>query len=383
MNPKKLHAALEDTKKTRPKLVVIAVMMAVVIVTVLLLLPLSTSSSLAFADSANNELQEQQTSNTKSKNHTESIVSTVSKSYSQDIELTISPADINRLSELFPQAIDAQDGEYGGQIALDTNNPYTIEELYQSQAAQVDRSLVIAGLPDNDASRLEVTKSFSVRSAASINATEQKDLELASVTYKITDYTDLGLPIEYQADLTYRGAEEFLVLSGYRVTAHYLGDISTQIIHELEIPLASMPVFAQIQAEEVPLNLALLIAAASVIVILAGLLFWFLALRKNLRFVRYQEQESLVLFRRHVKVRDGICLVEIPNKLEIIDDASYKFILKPALANQEGYLAVSWRGNLISEQALSEQISLNLSEILIKDSDFVLADELVALAEVA
>jgi hypothetical protein len=301
-----------------------------------------------------------------------------SKGYIKNIQRTVSIADINRLDQIIPQTIDVNDVGYKGKASLDPDNPYTIEGIYEPREAQIDKLLVLEGLPDNDAVRLEQNKSFTVRSKEAPDATIEKELELADAGFEISKISSLGLPVEYTANLTYRGTEDYLLLTAYKVTAHYLGTEVPAAQQEIVIPKIEVPLIGTFAAAETPLFLAA--AAAGVVIILAGLLFWLLVLRKNLRFMRGAGAGSELLFRRQVKIINGIGSVEIPANINIADGAQYQFVLKPSLAKQEGYLVVSWCNRVISQELLAEQISVDFRQIIAKDTVVALEDELTAMA---
>ncbi|MDR3136996.1 MAG: hypothetical protein LBU07_06295 [Coriobacteriales bacterium] len=142
----------------------------------------------------------------------------------QRSRFAVVPLDgLTSLNQYFPERVPIADGTFEGTIGLDPHKPYTLYERYEAIRDQVDRVVIIEGLPDNNAQRIARYREFDVRSASAPDATERVVLECAFLDFRATEFDHLGLPSSYTATVTYRGQEEFLVLDHYEVEAHYVG----------------------------------------------------------------------------------------------------------------------------------------------------------------
>lgn len=124
---------------------------------------------------------------------------------------------------MLPQNLDVEFEEYRGKITLSKES---VEPMYIKKQAQIDKTEVIKNLDIEDISDLPTSKSYSVRSDESVDATVKKDLKRAGVSLKVSGRDKDGIPDKWDATIVYRGLESFLEKYRYNVQATYEGKVS-------------------------------------------------------------------------------------------------------------------------------------------------------------
>jgi hypothetical protein len=85
---------------------------------------------------------------------------------------------------------------------------------------EVDKTIIMKGLPHNDVDQIPETKAFKVTSASAAGGTASVMLNRAAVDFIITSDTD-GLPEEYEATVIYRGVESYNDVGYYLANMNY------------------------------------------------------------------------------------------------------------------------------------------------------------------
>jgi len=305
-----------------------------------------------------------------------------SQHYNHQITKEIPLEGINALGTYFPATVPIQDGYYVGAISLAADG-YAVTNVYESLTGQVDRSYVIQNLPDNDASRLPAQMAFEVSSDASVGATTTATLNLLDVQYEVAGTNALGLPNNYTAYLVFRGQESWLAPHHYVVTAFYAGTIASnqaqylitshyQLVPEpvaepypsITLP-AAYPALAPIPAGEASNPYIAYVATAVIVVFaLALLLVWLIFFRRNIKLVRITAENTQVLLRKHLLLKDGQATLEVPDAIELFDHAHYLVQLKASLANKTGVLVIAWRNQVLAKEALRETIQIDMDSLV-------------------
>jgi hypothetical protein len=292
---------------------------------------------------------------------------------------TFTAEEYGKWSSYFPATYAISDGYYQGSIPLSSVNPYTVTLVYEKFEGQVDCTAVFEGLPDNDVNRLPATKEFTVRSDSGPDATQVKALTLVEVTYEITARNNLGLPVEYEATATYRGAERWLELIKYDVLANYAGYVNANVnryIVEAEYePVEVVPVVlapeptpkvapvvepvAEPVTEPFPWGL---VAAAVAIVLMLGafgiLMFLFF---KNACLVRGTKLPKAILLKRSLMFTGKEAVFKIPKDIDIFDGQHYEITLRPWISRRRATLIVEWDGRVVAMEPFGESIVLPAS----------------------
>ena len=317
--------------------------------------------------------------------------------YSYLITKDIPIDGIGRLDSYFSPDIFVEDGPFIGNINVAS---YDTTSVYEAFSGQVDRYLTIDGLPDNDVVRLPEYWDFEVSSSAAYGATQIKTLRLVSVEYVVTGANSLGLPTSYTAHLGYRGEESWLELHHYVVSAYYEGNIASSVgqyvvkssyelvVEPVPVPapnsvLTSTSIPAPILDPAPPLtdpvisiNLALGLAAIVVVLALAWLLVWLLIFRKNAWLFRKANGNKEALLKRHINVTSNEATFEIPDDVNLHDQAQYSIVLRPLLANQQGELLVVWHDKIITKSELKTEIFIEMDN-MIKEASKEAVDNMV------
>ncbi|GHU11190.1 hypothetical protein FACS1894185_4020 [Betaproteobacteria bacterium] len=286
------------------------------------------------------------------------------REHSAKLTKQIAISDINYLEQIFPQTCLASEGDFYGEIELDRENPYTIVPLYETQTAQVDKQATILGLPDNDAIRIPITKHYLVRSASALGASQEVELLLSSIDYELVEKTELGRPCNWTAYVVYRGVEEFLVLKAYEVTAHYRGTITNKALQYAAYSPQQSPKGIEgitVTDSTVPLFVpAAVIICAGIAVIVAALLLWLFLFRKNICLVKRVGKVEQIVFKKHIRVHEGLAKLAIPDVIDIFSaENDYALLLKPELAAKRAFIDVIWRGHLIAKRQICGRIDLS------------------------
>jgi hypothetical protein len=341
-----------------------------------------------------------------------------SKHYEHQITKEIPLEGISNLQEFFPESVAIDDGRFCGTIDLRSEDAFKISNIYEIFSGQVDRSHVFSGLPDNDLSRIPLQMDFDVSSEESEGATRIKTLKLVDCVYKIQSADYLGRPSAYEACATYRGEEKWLELHHYLVTANYAGVIEAPAIESKseEAPKPNRPneslVFveepaqqqAQVQAREneatksdeatitdgrleaaaIPLVsgdlthpiankddaqeaqfpwFPVVLAAASVSLLLLGLLALFLIRSANMRLVSFDGYDNpKTELRCRASLEDGIVRLRMPDSFAGFEfDLRYELLIKPSLASKQGVVELCWRNQVWMRRPLAPCIDVSLA----------------------
>jgi hypothetical protein len=322
--------------------------------------------------------------------------------YTQQITKDIPREDIIKLDDYCPASLYIEDGWFIGNIGH-AAHPYDTINIYESFTGQVDREYTINGLLDNDVARLPKQMEFEISSDAEFGATQIATLDLLSVNYEVTGTNSLGMPNEYAAHLVYRGQQSWLELHHYSVAANYAGEVPSSerqyvIKAQYELmdkPAAAAPVVSRsarpvsIPAVEAPLaapdsNVPIVAVALVVIVMaaLALLLLWLLLWRKNAVLVRTLDGKRKVLLRRHLNVIEGKAKFVVPERIQLMNQASYVLELKPWLTDKKGEIEVMWHGRIIAKDALQPSIGIDVSGIKSEPVLAAITECLIDVAEI-
>lgn len=193
------------------------------------------------------------------------------KAFSYDTPaITLTAAETANAEAYFPTAYEISEGTLVGSIPLVSTNS---QVQYASYSQQVDRSYTIAsGLPSND---IEVLRSlgyeyleFETLSDAYYGATTIQPLAIAAVEYFVVNTDFDGIPIEYGANIVYRGQERYLQEDYYLVSAHYEGTLQSSISRSIQKDIYEevevIPATAVPAARQAPVNNEIVETEASV-----------------------------------------------------------------------------------------------------------------------
>ncbi|MCL2680422.1 MAG: hypothetical protein FWF11_02965 [Coriobacteriia bacterium] len=97
------------------------------------------------------------------------------------------------------------------------------------RSEQADRLVEFDQLPSNDVALLPTHQDFSLRCDQVFGAHRQVSLTAAEWYWQVDDYDEFGLPQCYSAQVVYRGEERWLDYTALLVTAHYEGQIFSEI----------------------------------------------------------------------------------------------------------------------------------------------------------
>jgi uncharacterized membrane protein len=114
---------------------------------------------------------------------------------------------------------------------------------------EVDVNETISGLPNNDVEALPLNRTFLVTSATSFSGYEYATLERAAVSYIVTDIDD-GLPMEYQATVTYRGVETYSAIGYYTADASFTSTVALDDVNQYIIIATYEPVNPPVSPNE-------------------------------------------------------------------------------------------------------------------------------------
>lgn len=120
----------------------------------------------------------------------------------------------------FPNIMEAREEGYFGYL---TPARFAITPIIEKRRTPVDKFMHIEHLSDNDVGRVDPTAVFVVRSDCDWDATKEEILDYAGITWNIEKTSQAGYPLEYSADVLYRGHESYLELAHYRVRVTYKG----------------------------------------------------------------------------------------------------------------------------------------------------------------
>lgn len=134
--------------------------------------------------------------------------------------------DIENLAQYFGQTLMITEGDFVGPVA---RMSYEVVPVYESLTRGVDRTIVLEDMPNNDVALIPAVQDFSITSDIGVEATTIATLSRAAVSYSISSIDAYGLPISYQAQVTYRGAENYLNLHHYQVAAIYEGTLISSV----------------------------------------------------------------------------------------------------------------------------------------------------------
>ncbi len=299
--------------------------------------------------------------------------------------------DINNLSAYFPATMAIEEGDFKGEIALDPANPFSVVSRYEILRAQVDRTLVVSGLPDNDVTRLPTEQAFEVRSSESPDSTCQQILRILDVSYEIAGTDHLGLPNNYTATVTYRGQEEYLELHHYDVTANYAGDIpsaveqmaATGIYTLVPVPTPAPGNEVVITEEAPPLaepefSLFPLALSGTTVVVFLALPVFYIFFLNNARLIRViddgKKVSTRLICRRRLALKNGEAEFLIPSDADIMDGSQYYLVIKPHFANREGDVVLVWQERIVSVLPLDRHTTINFREMLITSVESVLME---------
>jgi hypothetical protein len=251
------------------------------------------------------------------------------RSYTATIELpvavTIENAPESLIRPAFDETLAINEGGFRGYINLVSieANP-----VYVSYERVVDKTLKYTGLPSADISALPTAHSFLVSSDEYIGASCNKQLERLGVTTEITARDADGRPIEYQATVTFRGLESFLVIDHYQAIAYYRGDVPsvanmvcvdlTYSLVPVPVPVTTAtvaPVVVEPQAvpdalpENAKPNLAylLLLLSSTVIIVIVMIPLLYYRRRADARLITTEEDGSeRTLLKRRLKIEQHL-----------------------------------------------------------------------------
>ncbi|MDR2157350.1 MAG: hypothetical protein LBO81_06180, partial [Clostridiales Family XIII bacterium] len=126
----------------------------------------------------------------------------------------------------FSDAVYIENGHYRGSIE---RKGIEIVPEYVSKERKIDKTEIMRDLTVEDIEALPETKTFTVRSDADVDATQDVTLTRAGITLAITGYDDDGIPDAWDATIVYRGLEDFLDVDRYLARATYEGSIAEDV----------------------------------------------------------------------------------------------------------------------------------------------------------
>ena len=118
-----------------------------------------------------------------------------------------------------------------------------VEKVFERE---VDKTIVIEGLPTNEVEYLAMTKEFLVAAAKEPNLQTTKALARAGVSFEIEAYEDSGLerslPSSYKATIVYRGTETFTEVIYYLAEVTYqktetIGELNQYVVKGIYAPV--------------------------------------------------------------------------------------------------------------------------------------------------
>ena len=300
-------------------------------------------------------------------------------------------AGVHNPAAYFPATMFIEEGDYLGEIGLDPASPFTVVNRYEMFRQQVDRSVIIPNLPDNDVTRIPDTEVFEVASAQFPGATELRTLQLLDVQYDIAETDHLGLPKTYTALVTYRGQEEYLELAFYDITAHYVGELESTIDQMVVTgtykytpppPVGGLGV-VQMPAAEPGLPLFPLAITGTTVVVFVATPLLYLFFLTNARLIRVASKESgesrarvtsELVCRRRLTLREGVAEFRIPPRVDVLDGALYSLAIKPRLADKEGSVELTWQGKTMAALPLERYTEINFREMLVTSAEAALIE---------
>ncbi|MDR1357837.1 MAG: hypothetical protein LBJ48_00560 [Coriobacteriales bacterium] len=313
------------------------------------------------------------------------------QSYTRTLFSQVPVEGLDNWAAYFPAMHAIEDGDFQGEIGLDTTTPFSYVERYHSYRVEVDKTVDITDLPDNDYTRIPTAKTFEVVSETTPGETQENVLQLLKAEYELTGLDSLGLPNDFTAHVTYRGQEGSHDLAWYDVTAHYTGELESGVGQTLTtafyspVPAEVAPIVeeaAPLAESEFPFaELALAITGATVVVFLAVPLLYFFLLT-NARLLRVVEkgtetgtkEVTELICRRRLVLRDGVAEFRIPSEVDIFGGEDFYLTIKPRIADREGELMLTWQGRTVAVLPLARHVDINFRELLTASVEAILVE---------
>ncbi len=126
-----------------------------------------------------------------------------------------------------PVAEDRDGYHYEGSIAI---KDISSSEITESRTRQVDKAYTIeGGLASNDVTYIPKEREFETTSDSYVGATQTQMLQLAYAEPYIVRSDEYGVPVEWGANLVYRGVESYRQVVAYTATCVYEGEVSAAV----------------------------------------------------------------------------------------------------------------------------------------------------------
>jgi hypothetical protein len=296
------------------------------------------------------------------------------------------------LDRYFDAVIPFSVKDYTGNIGLDAQMPYTIENIYETWSGQIDGIYVFEGLFDNDLDALPQQMSFETRSDSEPGAKTQQILSLAKCVFEVSAYDELGFPESYKATCIYRGKEYWLELRHYLISAHYSGTLHSsfeQLTFKatyVALPSAqTTPIVDEtvpLTSPNSPVSALAVLALTAVVLMVPFLLLCLMLLRKNARLMQTMrphwadEVKGKTLCVRHLHIKGGKAFFVIPDKISIYDPLyNMTIVLKGHIAYERGELVVVWRRRVIYQSPLQKSVRIPVLEMLYAGEAHALIEE--------
>jgi hypothetical protein len=283
-------------------------------------------------------------------------------------------------------------GDYAGILRIQT---VTTELIYRSTEEQIERTVVVPGLPSEDVIQLPEYDDFLVASDEELDATVLRTLKRVAVSWETVGFDEDGRPSSYDATVVFRGTQRSLVPDYHMATAEYAGVIparpSGQTVlasyeaapgPSVQLPATVRPV--EVAEEPVPLSpptlsiVPLVIAAAStVIMLLALLLCLYFFLYRNARLVEaFPTGKRTVLARKHLRLEGGEAVFSIDPAIALYrDGVTHLICLNRQLAGRQGHLVVLWGDRQVLRVGLQRET--DVTQELIKSLEEGLGQQLM------
>lgn len=164
------------------------------------------------------------------------------QTFSRSFTTTVGPDQPYDSSEILPSSLQVDEGEFSGEIPLTS---WSSTPLLQTQTRQVDRTMIVEGLPSNDVIQIPAEAEFTISSDEYPGATTTGSLSMAGVSFEVAGTDASGIPDSFTATVLYRGVERSLEVTGYEVSGEYSGDVyaseqmmSTRAVYEPDMAVA-------------------------------------------------------------------------------------------------------------------------------------------------
>jgi hypothetical protein len=275
---------------------------------------------------------------------------------------TLAYSERSKLQDAFPKTYAISEGEYLGSIPRTAKIDQVV--AYDKVVRPVSKERDYAGYSKDDVNLIPKTAIFEVRSASGVGTTTKATLKLNDVTWSKVDSKG---GISYAAHAVYTGSESYLKPATVRATAHYAGDITSNVrrymitatyIPKAETltpsPIVKEPAAPEQKPDYLPAILGAsggAVAAGAVVVIAA----WY---RRKAKLVEQTAAGSRMAKRLGIKKASGCRRVEIPASIDLTIYNHYALIPPRYLVKQGATLDIAQKGKVFYHGAAKGQVAL-------------------------